>query len=440
MKKFLEAAEGTVFLISEYPYGPPDDTSIMCSFWWSFAFPALKENRRVNRIKLVNPQNYGETRLYWRRGGNDPDPNNLYPQNDGPGGNRLRGGRGFGTNLNFLGGLGTLLTPTVVAPAALGAGSLLAPGGLLLHGLPGSVPGDGGSDDQSHEISPDVMDTLDQLPSDTYPPAVRGKTSMTQQDEMTGLPSFGVFRRRSRRGLFDSYAGPVCMDWSGIPSSQGADGKIIWGKRKFNSDPDAAINVNPPQGNLDHRFSPNDAVTVEITQYEPKFPSERLSDPTQPVSINPRLDIEVLDPAGQTSGKPLHSVEAPPGQLVDISPPVLYDTLHVATGVNHDDPISFQLGGGQRWDSTDTDAHKCGTSAWKDGKRRIVCSFQINEGSETEVPGNQPLTPGSQPLIPGSQPLIPETPSQSPTQDRESDYEIQIQNSPTGDDSQTQFP
>ncbi|MCJ1426935.1 hypothetical protein MMC29_004838 [Sticta canariensis] len=377
-KKFIVAAKSEVTLLSRYPLGPrlpPGDPT--CHFWWRYAFPALKENPDVTRIILVNPENYAQRRTYWRRGGPDPDPDNLYPE-DRP---RLPSG-GFGRNLNGLlpflglGGAGTV--------PVIGAGE------ALINGVPGgSAPVHDDSKDKTSEMDRQWMD----LPDLDQFNLQNGITSMAPE-ETTEFPSLDIFQRRARRrrDLFNPSLGKICLDWANVPS-RGADGKLLWGVRptfEYNSMPNPAIGDSLPQGNLQDnqqpRFSPNDYVTVQVTQYARQSPS---ADPSQPVSDNYRLDITILDPAGQTSGE-VKSQDAPSGQDVDITSLVLFSTLHVITGANDNDPISFRLGNNdQQWDSTHTaDEHKCGTSRWADGKRQIVCSFRIRAGPP-DIPGGE---------------------------------------------------
>lgn len=404
-KKFIQAAKKEVTLLSRYPLGPrlpPGD--ITCHFWWRYAFPALKENPDVTRIILVNPENYDDRRTYWRRGGPDPDPDKMYPE-DRP---RLPSG-GFGRNLN-------MLLPAVGLGGAGGAGTVpvIGAGEALINGGPGgSAPVPEDSKGKTSEMDPQWMDLPDLGQFDEQ----NGITSILPVDS-TDFPSLDTFQRRGRRrDLFNPSLSKICLDWAGVPS-RGPDGKLVWGVRPtfdYNSMPNPAIEDTLPQGNLQGsqqpQFSPNDYVTVQVTQYARQSPS---SDPSQPVSDNYRLDITILDPAGQTSGE-VNSQDAPSGQDVDITSPVLLSTLHVITGVNDNDPISFRLGDNdQQWDSTHTaDQHKCGTSPWADGKRQIVCSFQILAG-QPDIPGAQ--TPidqfhlqiqQDQPPGPDNQPLSP---------------------------------
>lgn len=378
-KKFIEAASREVTLLSRYPYGPrlpPGD--ITCDFWWRYAFPSLKENKAVTRIILVNPENYAQRRTYWRRDGPDPDPDTLYPE-DRP---RLPSG-GFGTNLNGL-------LPALGLGGAGGAGTVpaIGAGEAIINGVPGgSALVHDGSKDKTSEMDSQWMD----LPDLDQFNLQNGITSMAPE-ETTEFPSLDIFQRRGRRrrDLFNPSLSKLCLDWANVPS-RGPDGKLLWGVRPtfdYSPMPNPAIEDSPPQGNLQDNqqphFSPNDYVTVQVTQYARQSPS---TDPSQPLSDNYRLDITILDPAGQTSGE-VKSQDAPSGQDVDVTSPVLPSTLHVITGVNDNDPISFRLGDNdQQWDSTHTaDEHKCGTSPWADGKRQIVCSFQIVAG-QPDIPG-----------------------------------------------------
>ena len=377
-RKFIEASKGEVTLLSRYPLGPrlpPGD--ITCHFWWRYAFPALKDNPDVTRIILVNPLNYADRRTYWRRGGPDADPEKLYPE-DRP---RLPSGGGFGSNLNGL--------LPALGLGGTGAVPVIGAGEGLINGIPrGSAPVPHDTKDKTSNFDSQWLDLpdLDQLNPQN------GRTSMLPE-ETTEFPSLDIFQRRGRRrrDLFNPSLSGICLDWAGVPS-RGPDGKVVWGVRptfEYDSMPSPAIG-DSPQGNLQgsqqSQFSSNDYVTVQVTQYARGSPPE---DPSQPVSDNYRLDITILDPAGQTSGE-VKSQDAPSGQDVDVTSPVVLRTLHVITGVNDYAPISFRLGDNdQQWDSTHTDDdHKCGTSPWADGKRQITCAFQIVAG-RTDIPGGQ---------------------------------------------------
>lgn len=79
---------------------------------------------------------------------------------------------------------------------------------------------------------------------------------------------------------------------------------------------------------------------VKVTQYT-RFSSEPLSDNSQSFPSNYRLDIKILAPAGQTIGQEVLGADAPSGQAVDANSRGILSPLHVSTGVNDNDPISF---------------------------------------------------------------------------------------------------
>lgn len=395
--KFLRAAVGEVTLLAPYPYGPGLGQHPSCMYWWDYAFPELKENEKVTQITLVNPDDFLESRLYWRRGGPEPDPNKLYPLDNGPQG--LLGVKTGTAGISRGGGDLLMGGAGIVSPVVGSAGT-------LLNGLPSFAPIHDGSKDKISEMDPQWMDMLDQI-DQTMPDAsfsVLGKTAMTLPVETTELPPLDIFQRRRRRGLLVSSSGPTCLDWSGIPTRGPAPGQPVWGVRPtFNDNPNSnpTTNVIPPQDNREPSFSPKDYFTVVVTQHA-GFPSQRLSDNSQPFS-NYRLDIKILDPAGQTSGPEVLGADAPSGQAVDANSRGLLSPLQVSTGFNDNDPVSFRLGE-QEWDSThETDDHKCGTSRWADGKRKIVCSFQIQAGQQGPQPGDDKF----QLRIDGDQTLSP---------------------------------
>lgn len=413
-KWFLDDLRGEVFLLSKWDLGPPNNDQLFCTFWWYFAFPTLKDNEKVKRITLVNPQDYNEKTLYWRRGGPDPDPEKPYPES--PRARRLGPGQGPSNNWNFLPDVGGFAgASAILSGAGVGAGALpaLGAGPELSNVLPMVVPPVlDGTQGQSSSIDEQLMDPLDKLPDNIYPPAVRGKTSMTPSDGTTEFPSFNMFQRRGRRGrrgLLD----PPCLDWSGWPNDV---------RPTFGSMPNSNINPKPAVDNdptQESTFSTNDFVTVKVTQYDRQFPSALLSDPKQPVSPNFRLDITILDPAGQTSGQPMLSVDAPSGQKVDYYSPDLDSPLHVTTGNDPNAVVQFQLGQGTPWDSDSTgQPHVCGKEPWGYGKRRITCAFQIKE--------DDPQTPNAQPQLP----VTPTSPGDT--------FQLQIDNTPgTGDQPQS---
>lgn len=449
-KWFLEDLRGEVFLLSKYPLGPPNNNELFCTFWWYFAFPTLKENTEVNIITLVDPQDYDETTLYWRRDGRDPDPKKPYEDPQGPGTRRLGAGRGFGNNpLNFLPEVGGFTGAAAIlggtAVPALGAGSALS---NVLPMVPPPVLD--GTQGQSSATDPTLVDPLDKLPENIYPPAVRGKTSMTPSDGTTEFPSFNMFQRRGRRGRRD-LLGPPCLDWSGWPN----DVRPTFSPMPNSVRPTVGLMPNPdinpgpsviedPPQVVDSPFSTKDYVTVKVTQYDRHFPSALLSDPTQPDSPNFRLDITILDPAGQTSGKPMLSADAPSGQKVDYYSPVLYSPFHVTTGNDLNAVLQFQLGQETPWDSDSTgEPHHCSKVPWADGKRRIYCSFQIQE-DVLQTPNAQPPGPVT-PTSPGdpfhlqidNTPGQPQNPG-TPTSPGDS-FQLQIDNTP-GNGDQPQSP
>ncbi|MCJ1466769.1 hypothetical protein MMC07_005389 [Pseudocyphellaria aurata] len=347
---WLEAAAGWVWLITDFPDGPPVIPS--CKPWWLVELPLLKLNDNVRVIVRVSRVNYYKINIFLNKDDSDPfDPKKPGSSNPPglPSGNQ--GGLfGIGAGTGLLGGSWGASTGAIGGAAHVGQ--------ELIRGL--YLPSSDGDDDDDDEndnedgVKTDVLgDVMGSLPLvNLFAGTTDEQQDMAEKDGALEAPR--IFNRQTTT---------VCYNWINGPD--------------FPPFPDDPRQTRYSLGIEDQQYydgASDHSALVQVVQYAKSFALLYNSN-------DYKLDIWIRNPANpnhQPQGQLLGSVigaDAQEGAAVKVLSLLPY-ALFVSTGATNADPLHFRYGE-QEWDSNDnSDEHKCEFKAWTDEKREGSCNFK----------------------------------------------------------------
>lgn len=349
---WLEAAAGWVWLITDFPDGPP--VIPICKLWWFVELPVLKLNDNVRVIVRVSRFNYYKINIFLNKDDSDPSDPKHGGSGNPPGlpGENPGGLFGIGAGTGLLGGSWGAGTG-----AGLGVGGVAHTGQELIRGLYLPSGDDDDDDDDEDGAKTDVLgNIMGSLPL-VNPSAgtTDEQQDIAQKDGALEAPRIlRIFNRQSTIACYDWIIGPDFPPFPGDPRQA-----------------TYSLGVEDQQyydGANDH------SALVQVIQYAKSFSLLYKSD-------DYKLDLWIRNPNDlnhQPQGQLLGSVigaNAQEGAAVKVLSLLPY-ALFVSTGATNADPLHFRYGE-QEWDSNDnSDEHKCKFNAWTAENREGSCNFK----------------------------------------------------------------
>lgn len=391
---------GTVYLLSSWPDGPN------CGIFLDTILPALKDNKNVVEIILVNAETFQEQRVFWR----SEDPvDNGQPRDIDTFQETIKDGLGVATVLAIAGGaavggpaligqLAPLLTSSNDKNKPPEKFTQLLPDSITHTFTPSLTADDGSNPAQVFSLNAPVDGTMDVFSTTTIPgfdstiftPDTLHLPATDQTQLFSATPDTDMFAAGSDgqsgagADTLDTIAGTGTEIWATDPKDSSDNFFATRAERHITLQPRACDFASAHEQDLAPWYDKSHGIAGGGSGLQVSYPgaspwvatvrvTQRRLEALVPFSY--QLSIQITDSRGQDMGG-VDEVTVTPYQELQVPRTILSSSLYVWTQLGDDSPIMFRYGtNGVEWDSSDSGDHNCKPDPWKGDEREIDCQF-----------------------------------------------------------------